>query len=796
VRLSPPRRRLRPLTRKLLRDLAGMRGQALAIGLVVAAGVAMFTAYLSNFDSLRRSENRFYERQRFADVFAPLLRAPQSLAVRLEALPGVEIAETRVVADVTLDVPRLTAPASGRLVSIPDEGRPRLNDLHLRAGRWPDPSRPDEVLASEAFAAANRLAPGARLAALVNGRQRRLRLSGVALSPEYVYSIRPGELIPDDRHFGVLWMQRRALAAAFDLEGAFNDVTLRLVRGASLDEAIASVDRLLEPYGGRGAIPRSQQLSAWMLGSELKQLASFGVILPGIFFAVAAFVLNIALARALSLQRAQVATLKALGYSNRAIASHYRGWALAVTGAGAVLGVAAGAWLGAAIARMYNEYFKFPDLDYRVSPVVATAAVAIALATAVLGARRAVARAVAVPPAEAMRPEPPARFRKLSVETTALGRRLTQGARIVVRNLARQPGRAATSVLGIALGGAIVFVGLTFLDSIERIIATEFHIAQRQDATLSLTQPRAAPVLHEIARLPGVVAVEPFRSVGARLVAGHRHRIAALQGIPAASRLQRLTTRHGEVPRRPPAGLVLSRRLGELLAVRAGDDLTVEVLEGRRPRRTMRVAALLDDTMGLAAWMDLAQLNRLLGEGPTISGAHLELDAAGRQRFDRAVKTTPVILGVAFLDRALQGFRATLAEHLWITLTTIVGFASIIASGVVYNAARVALSERSRELASLRVLGFTHAEISFVLLGELASLIVVALPLSGILGWSLAKFTMALFDSDVYRIPLVLDPATLAWSFLVVVGAALGSSLVVRHRLDHLDLIAVLKTSE
>jgi len=790
------RPRLHPLTRKLLRDLAGMRGQAMAIGLVVAAGVAMFTAYLSNFDSLRRSERRFYERQRFADVFVRLVRAPQSLAPRLAALPGVEIAETRVVADVTLDIPGLTAAATGRLVSIPDEGRPRLNDLFLRAGRWPEPSRPGEVLANEAFATANRLKPGARFAALINGRRRELRLAGVALSPEYVYSIRPGELIPDDRHFGVLWMGRRELAAAFDLEGAFNDVSFRLDHGASLDEVIERADRLLEPYGGLGAIPRSLQLSAWMLGSELRQLESFGVILPGIFLAVAAFVLNIALSRALALQRAQIATLKALGYANRAIAAHYRGWALAVVGAGALFGVGAGAGLGAAIARMYNQYFKFPDLDYRVSAGVALAGVAIALVAAELGARRAVARAVRIPPAEAMRPEPPARYRKSAIETTALGRRLTQGARIVLRNLARQPGRAATSILGIALGGAIVFVGLTFLDSIDRIIATEFHIAQRQDATVTLTQPRSAPVLHDLARLPGVVAVEPFRSVGARLRAGHRHRIAAVQGLPAASRLQRLTTRHGEVPRRPPAGLVLSRRLGDLLGVRSGDQLEVGFLEGRRARRTVRVAALLDDTMGLAAWMDLAELNRLLGEGPAISGAHLELDAAGRAQLDLAVKSTPGILGVAFLDRALQSFRATLAEHLWITLTTIVGFAAIIACGVVYNAARVSLSERSRELASLRVLGFTRAEISYVLLGELALLIVAALPLAALLGWGLARFTMALFDSDVYRIPLVVDPATLAWSFLVVAAAALGSSLVVRHRLDHLDLIAVLKTTE
>jgi putative ABC transport system permease protein len=627
---------------------------------------------------------------------------------------------------------------------------------------------------------------------------------GVALSPEYVYTIRPGELIPDDRHYGILWMEREALAAAADLEGGFNDVSFRLAADLAGDaagagvaaEVIAAVDRRLEPYGGAGTLPRSLQLSAWMVGSELRQLASFGVILPSIFLAVAAFVLNIALSRALSLQRAQIAALKALGYDNRSIAAHYRAWAHLVTGGGALLGVAAGGFMGSAIAEMYNRYFRFPELDYRLSLAVAGTAVAIALATAEFGARRAVKRAVSVPPAEAMRPEPPIRYRPSAIEHTALGRRLSQGARIVLRNLARQPARALTSIAGIAAGGAVVFVGLTFVDSIGRIIATQFYVAQRQDATLTLIQPRTEGARHALARLPGVLSLEPFRSVGVRLVAGARERVTAIQGIDRDSRLERVTTRDGAIVRLPESGLLLSKRLADLLGIGVGDSLRVEVLEGLRPHRWVRVGRLVDDTMGLAAWMERQELSRLLGEGPAISGVHLEIDPARRAELEGAVKVTPAIAGITFLDTALAGFRATLAEHLWITLSLIVVFASIIAFGVVYNAARVSLSERSRELASLRILGFTRAEISFVLLGELAVLVIVSLPLGGAFGWALTRFSTALFDSDVYRIPLVLDAGTFAWSALAVVAAALASGLTVRHRLDHLDLIAVLKAQE
>nr|HRC86538.1 ABC transporter permease [Thermoanaerobaculia bacterium] len=504
-------RHLSPLSRKLLRDLWTARGQALAIAVVVAAGISMFTAYLSCFDSLARTRDAFYQRQRLADVFANLVRAPRSLEPRIAEIPGVVTVETRVMAEVTLDLPDLPEPASGRLVSLPHRGPARLNELKLRRGSWPNPSRPDEVLVGEAFANAHRLEPGASLAAILNGRRRELRVVGIALSAEYVYTLRPGELIPDDRRYGVLWMDREALGAAFDLEGGFNEVSLHLAPGASSEEAIRRLDRLLEPFGGRGAIPSSLQPSVWMVDNELDQLATMAVILPSIFLLVAAVVLNIALSRALSLQRTQIAALKALGYHNREIAAHYRAWGLLIAGGGALAGLALGAAIGQSFLTMYNDYFRFPELAYRLSPWLVLAALALSLSTAWLGARRAVRKAVSVPPAEAMRPQAPERFRPTLLERLGAGRFLAPMTRMVLRNLARQPGRAASSIAGIALGGAIVFVGLTFLDSIQLMIDHQFQLSQRQDATVVLTEPRSPAALKALAALPGVLAVEPQR---------------------------------------------------------------------------------------------------------------------------------------------------------------------------------------------------------------------------------------------------------------------------------------------
>ncbi|MEZ5419794.1 MAG: ABC transporter permease [Vicinamibacterales bacterium] len=787
--------RVPALTRKLVRDVWEMKGQALAIAAVVAAGVTMFVTYLSNFDSLERTLTRYYDRQRFADVFASAARVPEPMAARLAALPGVAVVATRVVADVTLDVEGLAEPASGRLISLPREGESALNAVLLRRGRWPDPGRPDEVVASEAFADAHGFGPGDAVTAIVNGRRRALQITGVGLSPEFVYSIKPGELFPDDRRFGVFWMGRRALAAAFDLQGAFNDVSLTLAAGTADDEVIAGVDRLLEPYGGRGAYPRSLQVSAWTIANELTQLQLFGFITPAIFLSVAAFILHIALTRALTLQRAQIAALKALGYSNRELAWHYVQWALAIAALGALAGIAAGAWLGGRMADLYNAFFRFPMLDYHVSPLVAAGSLAGSLAVAALGAQAAVRRAVAVPPAEAMRPDSPAHYRT-SVGERWIGGRWPQAVRMVLRNVERQPLRAALSTLGIAAAGAVLVIGFSFLDVMDILIDQQFARATRQDVTIAFATPRPADAVHAVARLPGVSLVEPQRAVPARLRVEHRHRTLAVTGLAAGADLQRIVARDGTVVTPPPDGLVLSKMLGQVLEVEAGGLVHVEVLEGARPTLVVPVAGLVDDSLGVQAYMQLDALHALLREGRTVTTAALRVDPQALPALNAALKTVPAVAAVAVRQAILDNFRATMAEHMNLIIAFNVLFAGIIAFGVVYNAARVSLSERSRELASLRVLGFTRGEIGRILIGELALLAVASLPVGLAMGVALGQFIMSMFNNEVYRLPFAITPQKVAWSWLTVLAATAVSSLAVRRRLDRLDLVGVLKSRE
>ncbi|WP_437963869.1 FtsX-like permease family protein [Sorangium sp. So ce260] len=820
---------MRALTRKLWRDLWQMRGPALAIMMVVAAGVAVFVASRSTLDSLELTRASCYDEYRFAHVFARVTRAPESIGRRAAELPGVVQVQTRVVTDVTLALDGVAEPLTGRLISIPERRGPMLNDLHLREGRYIEPGRDDEVLLSEAFAEKRRLRPGAEVEVVVNGRKRRLHVVGLALSPEYVYQISGSSPWPDDERFAVMWMGSEALRAALDMRGAFNDLTLTLSHGASEGDVIAALDRMLAPYGGLSAHGRDRQISDQFVSDEFRQLRSSGNIVPSLFLAVAAFLMNVVVSRVISTQRTQIATLKAFGYSNWAIGQHYLEMALVLVLAGAAVGVGVGLWLGGGMTQLYAAYYRFPALRLRITAGTAALGVVISVAAATIGVAFAVMRAARLPPAEAMRPEAPASYKPTLVERLGLGRLMSPAARMILRNVSRRPLRALLAASGVALAVAIVVVGRFTENAGQYMADLQFRLVQGEDAAVFFYQavPRAAAA--ELASVPGVLRVEPLRAAPVTLRVGHREHRTAIVGLTAGSAgpaghapgppagaggsagpaghaprsttpdalLHRTVDRHGAFVPIPDEGLVLGAYLARKLGVRPGDVVTVEVLEGRRPVREVPVAALIDDLVGASATMSLDALNRLLGEGDSISGAYLAVDRLGEEAVYEQLKRTPLVAGVSTTRAALESFDKIMGENLGRMRTMQLIFSSIIAFAVVYNKARIALAERSRELASLRVLGFTRAEVSLILLGELAVTTLAGIPLGMGLGYCFAwGLCQAYEDTEMFRFPLIIYPSTYAYAALVVLVSAAFSALVVRRRIDQLDLVSVLKTRD
>lgn len=759
-------------------------------------GVASFVTLRSAYDSLLGTQSSYYAAYRFADVFATVKRAPEGLVDEVREIPGVAQARSRVVVGVSLDVPGLDEPAGGLLISMPERRDPVLNDLYIREGSYFSPGRNDEVLVSEAFAEANDLETGDRLGAVINGARQEFTIIGVALSPEYVYEIGSAAVLPDNRRFGVMWTTRETLEGAFNMSGAFNNLILTLSRGTDEREVIDRVDAILEPYGALGAHGRDLQTSHVFLSSELQQLETTGTAVPVIFLGVAAFLLHIVLSRLVRTQRDQIAVLKAFGYDNLSIGLHYLGMALVAVIVGSILGVLFGMWAGSALTEVYAQFYRFPLIRYTAGAGSLGIALLISGGSALVGALSAVRSAIVLPPAEAMRPEAPATFRPGILERLGLGSRLPTSFRMIMRSLERNPVKALLSTLGIALAVAILIVGRYSGDAIDVLINFQFEGAQREDATVTFTEPLSAGALYDLYALPGVQSVEPFRSVPVRLRHGHRSRQLAITGVDAGSELRRIMDMEGIPHDPPPSGMTITKQLGDLLDAQPGDTVWADVLEGTRPSLPILVAGHVEEFVGLNAYMQIDRLREIVGEEGTLSGAWLLIEEGKEEEFNDALKNTPAVSGTMFRKAAMESFNRTVAESQGISRIVMIFFACIIAVGVLYNSARISLSERGRELASLRVLGFTKGEVAFYLLGEQALLVLTAIPLGFAIGWLMVLSLVEGFASDLFRFPMVISPQTLAFATIVILVAATISAVLVRRRIFTLDLIEVLKTRE
>lgn len=784
------------LYRKLARELKDTAGQTLAIAAVVAAGVAVFVMSLSTLHFLRSTRDAYYDRYRFADVFAQLRRAPRPLVDRLQQIPGVGTVQTRIVVDVTLDVPNLQEPATGRLISLPASGEPQLNQLYLRRGRLPNTHRSEEVLVSEAFFQGNRLQLGDELSAVLNGRLQVLRIVGVALTPEYVFQIKAGDLLPDDQRFGVFWMNQEHLEAAFDMQGAFNDVSLKTLRGANSEEIIDRVDRLLEPYGSAGSYGREDQISASFLDEEIKQLQGMAVVAPIIFLSVAAFLLNVVLTRRIGTQREIIATLKAFGFGNWEIAWHYLSYALLVALFGAILGAAAGSWLASGLAVMYSRFYKFPEFVYRPDWNAVATGVLVSLISATFGGLRAVRQVVKLMPAESMRPAAPSRYRRSLIELLGLAWLVPLTARMILRQLQRRPFSALLSILGIAAAVAVLLMGRFSPDAIDYLIDYQFRRAQRQDLQVVFETPLSSAAAFDIAHLPGVQAVETFRSVPVRMRHDHHEQRTAIMGLGERRDLFRLLDTHERPIRLPPSGLVLSDTLAKLLDVMPGETVDLAIMEGERRTATVPVVGLAREYSGLNGYCNIQFLHRLMREDAVLSGAFLAVDSQQQSELYESLKRTPAVASVAVKQATIDKFRKTVSENILMFQAFNVVFASVIAVGVVYNTARVSLDERSRELSTLRVIGFSRGEVSTILLGELALLTIIAIPIGWLMGYGFCYSMVQGFETEQYRIPLALRPQSFAFAGLVTLATALISGLIVRRSIDRMDLVEVLKSRE
>ncbi|HEY5893469.1 MAG TPA: FtsX-like permease family protein [Chthoniobacterales bacterium] len=785
-----------PLNLKLFRDLSGMKGQVIAVALVMACGLAMMIMARSLVVSLETARDSYYAINRFADVFCDLKRAPNSVRNRLAQVAGTAAVETRVKGTAILDIPGMKEPADGVVLSLPDDRPQTLNLLFLKTGRLPGVGEHNAVVVSKAFADAHGFLPGDTIDATIYGARQRLRIVGIALSPEFVYESRPGETVPDSRRFGVLWMNERELAKALDLDGAFNNVIVDVAPGAKDRDIMPEIDRILAPYGGLIAYNHADHPSARVIDDRIRVLRGFAVAFPAIFLSIAAFMTSAVLTRVVRLQREQIAQLKALGYRRFEIGLHYLKFALVVVLLAVTVGGLLGLWMGNLVTMLYREFFLFPVLDFHPDWTAIVVGLIASSATSFLGIIGAVRQAVNLPPAEGMRPQPPAEFKPSVLERLGLQRLVPPAFRMTLRNLARKPWQAFFTALGLAFATGIPIVPGAIRDGINYLMDFQWSLAQRQDVTISLIEPSSASALSDMTHLSGVLSAEPFRAVAARLRFGHHERRVSITGLAPVTLLNRILDVHGQPIPLPSSGLMISAKLAEILAAKPGDTLRIEVQEGRRPVLETVIAGTITDFAGIGAYMDIDTLRRLMREGGTISGAHLTVDKAKWSDFLADVKDSPRIGALAITSASRMSFQQTTGKMMGVIQAIYFGFAVIVSFGVVYNGARVTLSERNRDLATLRVVGFTHREVATVLIGELAFLTVLAIPAGLLVGTELARIMVAAANTETVRLPLVLTAQTYITAVIIVLVSSGMSFAVVGRRIRKLDLVSVLKTRE
>ncbi len=781
---------------KLVRDLWRMRGQALAIALVLAAATATFVLSMGVHRSLTETRDAYYERNAFADVFAEMTRAPRAVLPQIAAIAGVKRVEGTIRQFATLDFPDRVEPVRALINSVDEHGRTRLNRIKLRQGRLPQAGAADEVVVDEVFAKANGLDIGDRVDALIYGRKQSLRIVGTGLAPNYIYAMAPGDLIPDDRRFGILWMGEKALEAATDRTEAINALSLTLERGAAQAEVIRKVDSLLDRYGGTGAYGREDQLSNTFLDNELMQLEALTRVIPPIFLLVSTFLVYIVLGRMIRTERTQIGLVKAFGYSDWAIGWHYLKFALAIAVLATILGSFAGTWMGQGMTRLYAQYYRFPFLYYEIAPSVFLGAAGLSIGAAALGALGGVREAVRLNPAVAMSPPPPPVYRAGLVERLGAWGGFTATGNMIARHIARWPWRSAVTVLGVALSMGLLFATMQFVDSSKVMLDSYFYRAQRQDLTVTFIEPRNEDVLFELSQLRGVLRAEPIRAVPVKIGRGNRTERSAIESAPAGATLTARIDADGREIELPPAGLMMSRQLADKLGARAGDRVLVEMLGGRRTTIYLPVAAVIDEFIGERVYASEATMDRIARDAAPAGSALLRIDSSQRRRILTELKAMPEVLGVTERSAAMGKFEDMIDENINTMLAFYISFASAIAVGVVYNSARILFSERVHELATLRVLGYYRSEVGVVLLGELAVLVLAAVPVGCVIGNWLARLMTAMFSSDLFRLPFAPSPASYGYSALVVLGAASLTALLVARRVLELDMVRVLKARE
>lgn len=801
------------LHRKLLRELKSSGGLLLMITSILAIGIGCYVALRSVHRNLTEAQSRYYAQCRMADFTVEVKKAPLSAIAALGELPGVDGVRPRVQFYATVDLPSVAKPLNGLVLSLPDVRENVISDIVLRCGGYFTDRRQNEVIVNEAFARQHKIAPGHWIHLLLNNRRQELFVVGTAISSEFIYLVGPGTFTPDPEHFGVFYIKQTFADEVFDFDGAANQALCRLARGTggaaaqgdtiavppATREALRRAELLLAPYGVLSTSPLADQPSNRYVSNEIRQLETFGVVLPTIFLAVVMLVLNVLLTRLVEHQRVVTGTLKALGYGDARLALHFVELGLIVGLLGGLMGCTLGHYLAEYMTRMYRQFYQFPELPNRFHLGIHATAVLVGVVCAVVGCLRGCRAVLRLRPAEAMRAKPPVQGRAVLLERIGwFWRRLTPGWRMVLRDLMRTRMRTAAGVLAGALGAAVLVNTLMMAEAVQVLIDFQFRWILRSDLDLTLKDERGAATLDEAARLPGVDRAEPTLDVACTFRNGNRVKKGSITGILPDATLTIPRDRQARAIRVPATGLAMNRTLAEILGVQRGDTIEVQPTKGRRRAFRAPVAEIVDGYLGTSVYAEIHTLSRLVDEELAISSIQLATSGKPEETaaLYRELKRLPGLQAVNARQDMIRNLEDTVVRTLWVSLGLLILFAGLVFFGSILNSSMVSLAEREREVATFRVLGYGPWEIGNILLRESLIVTLFGTLLGMPLGYLLTLLSVSINDNELFRIPVISSPLTWLGSFALAVVFTFSAHLVVQRTIHRMNWLEALQAKE
>lgn len=792
------------LAKKLLRTIRTTRGQFLAVSVVVLVGITVYISMSTVSYNMSRSRDIFYSDNNFADYYFQVIKAPEGVIKQVESVPGVSRATGRIQKDVPV-IGKNGERATARLTSYPLPMNTEVNRLQLLSGRLFDkyPEGGDaEVLLDPQYASANRLSPGDTVTVVAEGRQVLLTVTGTATAPEFIYPMKDtASLIPEPGNFGIFMVPHNQVQQILNLSGQINQVVIKLSPGVDEKVVAEQIDGILEPYGRLASYPRKQQLSDAVLSGELDQLRMMSRFLPSIFLGIAALIEFVMLGRMVKSQRSQIGTMKAIGYNNFQIMWHYTSYALLVGMLGALLGSIAGVMLASSLSLLYAQFFNLPEVVSGASGQSLLYGFALSLSAGAVAGLTASRGVLNVQPAESMQPEAPKGSGNIFLESWAwFWRRLDTAWKMGLRTIMRNRLRSAITLLGVVFATGMMIVAFFFQDTVNVMI--DEYFTQKYDYFVRFNGPVREPALLDITRLDGVTRAEPVFEVPVKLHFEGRSQEELLIGLPHDTKMQRLASETGSPLQLPDSGLLISSSTARKLQARVGDEVQVETLLPLGPTRrsTVRIMGVNQQFVGGMSYLTLAEANRIMHDNRLISGAMLKIDMGRASLVEAELNDMTGVSSILSRRAEMESFTSQM-DYMYFFVAIMVSFAILLGFAIVYNASIISFAERRRELASLRVMGFTVQEVSGLLLKEnlLQTLLGVALGLP--FGRLLADYYIQamMTSSDLYStytFKLVIYPTTYFLSALGGVFFIMAAYRLAVRGVKTLDLVEVLKTRD